>query len=72
MVLYLGVMTALFGILIMGAVSAAYSLVWGPSYESTGAQIIGIAQTASDLSLALIILGAGFLGFGLFMRTGSD
>jgi|WetSurMetagenome_2_1015567.scaffolds.fasta_scaffold725994_1 hypothetical protein len=71
-VLYIGVMVAIFGILIMGVVNAASDLVLGSAYGSAGAQYLGIAQTVSDISLSLIIIGALFLGLGLFMRSGSD
>lgn len=67
-VIYFGIMVGLFGLLIMGAVSAATGFIMGGAYQA----ISGLVQTASDLSLALVVLGALFLGMGLYMRTGMD
>ncbi|MCI0504062.1 hypothetical protein L0Y65_05120 [Candidatus Micrarchaeota archaeon] len=71
-VLEIGILVLLFGILLMGTVGAASGMISGSPLAFAGAYASGIAQGASDISFAVILIGAAFLGLGLFMRTGSD
>ena len=68
-VVYAGLFTGIFGLLLMGGVTAATSLFL---QASTADVVSGIVQGASGLSLSLIFLGVLLFGFGLFMRTWSD
>jgi len=61
-------MSVLFGLLVMGGVTAATSLFLQVPVDG----VLGIVNGASELSTAMLVLGAVLLGFGLYMRTWSD
>jgi len=71
-VLEIGILAMLFGILIMSTVDAVSGMISSQSAASAGFHAAGIAQSACDISFAIIVIGAIFLGLGLFMRTGID
>lgn len=67
-VIYFGMMTALFGLLVMGAVSAATGIVAG----APGGAVADMAEAAGTLSFGLLAAGAVCVAAGLFMHGGSD
>lgn len=71
-VMYIGIMIAIFGLLLFGATSAATNLVTQPSSIPLGVLVKDIAQTASDFSMGLLAVGALLLALGLYMRRWSD
>ena len=63
-----GLLIGLFGLLVMGGVTAATSLFLQVPVDG----VLGIVDGASELSTVMLVLGAVLLGFGLYMRTWSD
>ncbi len=71
-VVYIGIMTAVFGLLIMGAASAAESLVFGAAGKPGVSFVLDAADAAGGASVAIIAIGAILLAAGLLMRSGPD
>ncbi len=67
-VIYFGIMTSIFGFLLMGAVSAATGLVMRGAFTA----LEEMADAAGNLALILLALGVLSVGAGMLMRSGAD
>ena len=66
---YVGIMVALFGLMLMGAAYAANFLLTSPSSAPPSGVFGSMVDTANLVSLILLVFGSIFLAFGIYLRT---